>query len=105
MSAEAATPRAVGKLASTLLSAVPRGRWWLLASVLLAAATGVASLIFVRRPVAGGSGVLRQPSKASRIPSRFLRMVIQARPAWKPSRTSFSQRARESYSGTPHSSS
>ncbi|KAA6432931.1 Na+/H+ antiporter subunit A [Agrococcus sediminis] len=35
-------------------------------SVLLAAATGVASLIFVRRPVAGGSGVLRQPSKASR---------------------------------------
>ena len=44
MSAEAATPRAVGKLASTLLSAVPRGRWWLLASVLLAAAASGASV-------------------------------------------------------------
>lgn len=44
-----------------------------------------------------------KPAKAARNASRFLRMVIHAKPAWKPSSTSFSHSARLSYSGTPHS--
>ncbi len=44
-------------------------------------------------------------AKAARKASRLRRMVIQASPAWNPSSTSFSHRARESYSGTPHSAS
>ncbi len=35
----------------------------------------------------------------------YARIVIHDRPAWKPSRISFSNRARSSHSGTPHSSS
>ena len=35
-----------------------------------------------------------KPAKAARKASRFLRMVIQASPAWKPSSTSFSHSAR-----------
>ncbi len=46
-----------------------------------------------------------KPLNAARNASRFLRMVIQASPAWNPSSTSFSQSARLSRSGTPHSSS
>ena len=45
----------------------------------------------------------RLEAEIKRKASRFLRMVIQARPAWKPSSTSFSHRARASYSGTPQS--
>ena len=52
-----------------------------------------------KRAITAGSN----PAKARRKLSRFRRMVIQDNPAWKPSRTSFSNRARSSYSGTPHS--
>ena len=53
------------------------------------------------RATASGSN----PAKAARKASRLRRMVIQASPAWNPSSTSFSHRARLSRSGTPHSSS
>ncbi len=43
------------------------------------------------------------PLKAARKASRLRRMVIHASPAWNPSNTSFSNSARESCSGTPHS--
>ena len=46
-----------------------------------------------------------KPSNALRKAGRLRRMVIQESPAWKPSSTSFSNIARSSYSGTPHSSS
>ena len=52
-----------------------------------------------KRATASGS----KPAKPARKASRFRRIVIQDSPAWKPSRISFSQSARESYSGTPHS--
>ncbi len=51
------------------------------------------------RATASGSN----PAKAVRKASRLRSMVIQASPAWKPSSTSFSQRATGSRSGTPHS--
>jgi hypothetical protein len=45
------------------------------------------------------------PRKATRNASRFRRIVIHDKPAWNPSSMSFSQSARLSRSGTPHSSS
>jgi hypothetical protein len=54
-----------------------------------------------KRAIFSGS----KPSKARRKASRLRRMVIHDRPAWKPSSSSFSNSARLSCSGTPHSSS
>jgi hypothetical protein len=52
-----------------------------------------------KRAMAAGS----KPAKARRKASRLRRIVIHERPAWNPSRISFSKSARPSNSGTPHS--
>ena len=46
-----------------------------------------------------------KPEKAARKLSRFLRIVSQRRPDWKPSRQIFSKSRRSSATGKPHSSS
>ncbi len=86
MSSQARAPRIVATILARLRT-IP------------ASAISTSTFAASKRAMRSGSN----PSKAARKPSRFLRMVIQARPAWKPSRTSFSNRARSSYSGTPHS--
>jgi hypothetical protein len=64
---------------------------------------------FIRRSTSRSSNAatasMSKPANAARNVGRLRRIVIHDRPAWNPSRLSFSNSGRSPCSGVPHSSS